>query len=160
MSLWHCKAHFKLWQSSHISPPCTGIWVWFLGCTTYQPIAGVFVFEKLSEITSQNYGEKENLSVHIYLICIMKNTQQLLWLGFCLKETLRSVGSLRNTRKQVKSIFFSSLAGRQRKNSSILILPLDTCCQEMKEVGTVTYSGKTRYGLGLLMKFLCYLSRY
>lgn len=106
MSLWHCKAHFKLWQSSHISPPCTGIWVWFLGCTTYQPIAGVFVFEKLSEITSQNYGEKENLSVHIYLICIMKNTQQLLWLGFCLKETLRSVGSLRNTRKQVKSIFF------------------------------------------------------
>lgn len=61
--------------------------------------------------------KKQNLSTHIHLVCTVKNTQQLLWLGFCLQETLRAVGSLRNTRKQVKSIFVSSLAGTHREKT-------------------------------------------
>lgn len=83
--------------------------------------AGVFVSEKQSGMTTQNYRVKETICIHShYLICIVKNTQQLLWLGFCPKQTLRAVGSLRNTRKQVKSIFVSSLAGiHTEKNPQI-----------------------------------------
>ena len=43
----------------------------------------------------------------------------------------------------MKSIYVASPAGRQNKNSSILILPLDICCQDTREkVGLVSFSRK------------------
>lgn len=129
VSLWHCKAHFKLWWSLLVSPPYTGIWVCFIvlyystkrNLTTYCWWFWVWkaVWDHKPKVQSGGGGKKQNLSRHICVICITKNSQQLLWLGFCLKCRIdfRSCWQFKEQQETGENISVSSLAGRHRRKT-------------------------------------------
>lgn len=157
MSLWHCKGNFKLWRSLLISPPYTGIWVCFLvlyystkrSLTTSCWCFCVWkaVWESQAK-TMKRETKKQNLSTCIYVICVMKNSQQLLRLCFCLtcRIDLKSCWQFEDHQETgEKHLCFLYGRETQRKNSPVPILPLDICCQDTREkVSIVSFIwGKT-----------------